>query len=230
MRVLSDPSVQPAACRRGGNGGQGGGSHYLDNLDKAREHWVARNGDERQVRKYVRYHHGRQRRYDRAFPAARAAPHARGPVLRAALGGILAARECAAAAAVVSIPKSPPVARGGGDQLLLTVPPVTWFESPTTSCQLLLHTFHSVSLPSKMQAYSRGSHQAQSELTWFPHGSGPCPHALPGPCLLSEPCSTADQVCFWLTPEQSSGLLDSKELGPRTVHVTKIEGPCFQPS
>ena len=116
------------------------------------------------------------------------------------------------------------------DQLLLTDPPVTWFESPTTSCQLLLDTFHLVNLPSKMQAYSRGSRQAQSELAWLPHGSGPCPPALPGPCLLSEPCSTADQVCFWLNPEQSSGLLDSKELGPRTVHVTKMEGPCLQPS
>lgn len=68
-------------------------SHYLDNLDKAREHRVAGDGDERQVREDVGDGHGRQCRYDRAFPAARVTPRARGTILRAALGGILAARE-----------------------------------------------------------------------------------------------------------------------------------------
>ena len=72
---------------------QRGRSHYLDNLDKAREYRVAGDSDEWQVREHVRDGHRRQRRYDGAFPAARAAPRARGAILHAALRGILSARE-----------------------------------------------------------------------------------------------------------------------------------------
>jgi hypothetical protein len=63
------------------------------------------------VREHVRDGHGRESRYDRAFPAACATPSAPGPFLRAAFGGILAARECPATA-VVRLPKPSPLARG----------------------------------------------------------------------------------------------------------------------